>query len=56
MRIGILGAGNIAGVLAQTFAKMDGVECYAIASRSKEAEKKTADMATKIMIEQLKKV
>lgn len=27
-----------------------------IASRSKEAEKKTADMATKIMIEQLKKV
>lgn len=36
MRIGILGAGNIAGVLAQTFAKMDGVECYAIASRSKE--------------------
>jgi phosphoglycerate dehydrogenase-like enzyme len=27
-----------------------------IASRSKEAEKKTADMATKIIIEQLKKV
>lgn len=36
MRIGIIGAGNIAGVLARTFARMDGVECYAIASRTKE--------------------
>ena len=36
MRVGILGAGNIAGVLAQTFARMDGVECYAIASRTLE--------------------
>lgn len=36
MKIGILGAGNIAGVLARTFAKMEGVECYAIASRTKE--------------------
>ena len=36
MRVGILGAGNIAGVLARTFARMDGVECYAIASRTLE--------------------
>ena len=36
MRIGILGAGNIAGVLAKTIAEMDGVERYAIASRTKE--------------------
>lgn len=34
MKIGILGAGNIAGILAKTMAQMPEAECYAIASRS----------------------
>lgn len=33
MKIGILGAGNIAGTLAQTMNKMPEVECYAVAAR-----------------------
>lgn len=36
MRIGMIGAGGIAGKLALTIAAMDGVENYAIASRSLE--------------------
>ena len=43
MRIGILGAGNIAGTLACTFAKMKDVECYAIASRTKEKAENFAE-------------
>ena len=34
MKIGILGAGNIAGILAKTMAQMPEAECYAIAARS----------------------
>ena len=34
MKIGILGAGGIAGVLAETMNKMPEVECYGVASRS----------------------
>ena len=33
MKFGILGAGRIAEVMANTVAKMDSVECYAVASR-----------------------
>ncbi len=39
MRIGILGAGKIANIMARTIAEIDGVVCYAIASRDvKKAE------------------
>ena len=43
MNVGILGAGNIAGVMANTIAKMDGVHVQAIASRDKEKAKKFAE-------------
>lgn len=33
MKIGIIGAGNIAGTMAATLQQMKGTECYAIASR-----------------------
>ena len=33
MRVGLLGAGGIAGTMARTIAGMDGVENYAVASR-----------------------
>lgn len=33
MKIGIMGAGNIAGTLAQTMSRMPEVECYAVAAR-----------------------
>lgn len=33
MKIGILGAGNIAGTLAQTMSRMSEVTCYAVAAR-----------------------
>lgn len=33
MRIGILGAGKIAGTLAKTMGKMEDVECYGVAAR-----------------------
>lgn len=33
MRIGILGAGSIAGTLAHTMNRLPEAECYAIASR-----------------------
>ena len=36
MRIGIMGAGNIAGTMAKTVKGMKGVALYAIASRTKE--------------------
>ena len=36
MRVGIIGAGRIAVVMAETLRKMRGVEAYAIASRSLE--------------------
>ncbi|MBQ2320485.1 MAG: Gfo/Idh/MocA family oxidoreductase [Lachnospiraceae bacterium] len=43
MRIGILGAGNIAGVLADTMNKMQEVELYAVASRDLAKAKAFAD-------------
>lgn len=36
MKIGILGTGRIAAKLAGTFAQIEGVECYAVASRTLE--------------------
>lgn len=36
MKISILGAGNIAGTLAETMRQMEEVDCYAVASRSLE--------------------
>lgn len=36
MNIGILGAGKIAGVMADTINKMAGVELYAVGSRTLE--------------------
>lgn len=39
MKIGILGAGNIAGKLAETMNKMSEVECYGVASRDLEKAK-----------------
>ncbi len=39
MKIGILGAGNIAGKLAETMNKMPEVECYGVASRDLEKAK-----------------
>lgn len=36
MKVGILGAGSIAGTLAQTMEKMEEVTCFAVASRSLE--------------------
>jgi len=34
MRIGVLGLGSIAGTLSETFKQIDGVDCYACASRN----------------------
>lgn len=42
MKIGILGAGNIAGILAETMNKMPEVECYGVASRNLEKAKSFA--------------
>lgn len=39
MKVGILGAGNIAAILAETMNKMPEVECYGIASRDFEKAK-----------------
>lgn len=39
MKIGIMGTGKMAGVFAQTLARMPEVECYAAASRSPERAK-----------------
>lgn len=43
-RIAIMGAGNIAGIMAQTIKKMKNVKCYAVASRD---ENKAKDFAKK---------
>lgn len=42
-RIGILGTGKIAGVMAGTIKKMKNVKCYGVASRSEERARKFAD-------------
>ena len=42
MKIGILGAGNIAGTLAYTMQNLNEAECYAVASRSLEKAKEFA--------------
>ena len=36
MKIGIIGAGRIAGTVAATLVRMPEIECYAVASRSLE--------------------
>jgi len=36
MKIGVLGAGNIAGVVSRTLSAMEEVQCYAVAARSLE--------------------
>ena len=36
VNLGILGTGNIASIMAETVNKMNGIRCYAIASRSQE--------------------
>ena len=43
MKIGIIGAGNIAEVVAPTLAAMEGMECYAVASRSLDKAQKFAE-------------
>ena len=42
-KIGILGCGHIAEKMAATLNEMKGVECYAVASRSKEKAQRFAD-------------
>lgn len=42
MKVGILGAGHIASIMARTIEQMDGVICIAIASRNKMRAKKFA--------------
>ena len=42
MKIGILGAGSIAGTLASTMRQMEDVECYAVASGSQEKAERFA--------------
>jgi predicted dehydrogenase len=42
-RIGIMGTGNIAEVMANTVKKMKNVKCYGVASRSEERAKKFAE-------------
>ena len=36
VKVGIIGAGRIAGIMADTLRNMDSVECYAVAARDKE--------------------
>lgn len=43
MRIGILGAGNIAQTMAKTLKTMRGVEAYAVAARDQERAKGFAE-------------
>ena len=43
MKIGILGAGHIAEVVAPTLAAMPEMECYAVSSRSLEKAQKFAE-------------
>lgn len=42
-RVGIMGTGKIAGVMAGTIKKMKNVKCYGVASRSEERAKKFAE-------------
>ncbi len=42
LKVGILGAGSIAGIMADTIDKMKWAECYAVASRDLEKAKKFA--------------
>jgi predicted dehydrogenase len=42
MKIGIIGAGHIAEVVAPTLVAMEGIECYAVSSRSLEKAQKFA--------------
>ncbi len=42
MKVAVLGAGGIAGVVSRTLAQMKDVECYAVASRSLEKAEKFA--------------
>ena len=43
MKIGIIGAGHIAEVVAPTLVAMEGMECYAVSSRSLEKAQKFAE-------------
>lgn len=43
IKLGIMGTGNIAGVMAETVNRMKGVSCYAAASRTKEKASAFAD-------------
>ena len=43
MKIGILGAGKIATLMAATLKQMEGVTCYGVAARDKERAQKFAD-------------
>ena len=43
MKIGISGAGRIAEVVAPTLVAMEGMECYAVASRSLDKAQKFAE-------------
>jgi len=42
-KVGILGAGHIAGVIAETLSELGGFECYAIASRDKDKADRFAE-------------
>ena len=42
MKIGVLGTGRIVQSVTKTLQKMDGVECYAIASRTEERAREAA--------------
>ena len=43
LKMAIMGAGNIAGKMASTIAKMDSVEAYAVGARHQERQQKIAD-------------
>ena len=42
-RVGIMGTGKIAGVMAGTIKKMKNVKCHGVASRSEERAQKFAE-------------
>lgn len=44
VNVGIMGTGKIAGVMAETLRKMNGVKCYAAASRTKERARRFGSM------------
>ena len=43
MKIGVLGTGRIVATVVQTLARMEKVECYAIASRTPERAQQAAE-------------